>query len=341
MKKEFYIELIYKSLSSEISVEEQTQLDVWLRADAENQKTATAIEKLWKMSANFSKEIKVDLDKDFAQLEQRIQADEKGSKPKAITRTLPQQTKKSWWKLLSIAAAILLLAGAFFILNKNKDTAQMLAMQTLSGEIKEIALADGSKIWLNQNSKLDYPDQMNGNERRVTLTGEAFFDISKNPQKPFIITTRDAEVKVLGTSFQVRAYDEESQTEVVVKTGKVSLEKKSGGKSIILTPNQKGIYDSKIDKYSRGEVQNLNVISWQNKMLDFRDTPLWKVLEDVENHFDIKLMLVNQDLRKCPFDNISHQPKQAEVLKAIGDVFKLKLVKVGEKEFRLEGGVCP
>lgn len=340
MNREYYIELIYKSLSGEISIEEKSQLDNWLNATESNQKEMAVIEKMWSMSSNFTKDLDVDLDKDFAQLEQKINTERIEIKKEAIIRTMPMAQKRAWWKPLSVAAAVVFLAGAFFFLNQNNSAATQLAMETGANEIKEIQLADGSKVWLNENSKLTYDDKMDGVTRQVALSGEAFFEVAKNPNQPFVISTRDTEVKVLGTSFEVRAFDEETKTEVVVKTGKVSLGKKGSLKPLILTKNQRGSFDTTTNKYSRGEAKNMNSISWQNQVLDFDNIPLEKVLKDLESHFDIQLTLANSDLLNCTFGSIFNEPKQQETLEAICRVFDLKLVEINKKSFRLEGGRC-
>ncbi|MFK8008185.1 MAG: FecR family protein [Saprospiraceae bacterium] len=340
MKKEFYIDLIYKSFSGDLSAEEQNQLDFWLSESKANQKEADDLEKTWQLSANFSKDFEVNLDAEFAQLQDRIDIAEEGNENNAIVKTMPTARNKSWWKPLSVAAAVLLLAGVFFIFNQNSSTAEMLAMETLEGEMKEVALADGSKVWLNGNSKLTYPDAMNGNERRVILTGEAFFDITKDPSKPFIIDTRDAEVKVLGTSFEVRAMDDETKTEVVVKTGKVSLGKKNEVKPLILTKNQKGVYNNKTQGYVKSDVKNLNSISWQSKTLDFNDVTLEKALADLESHFNIKVTLENQDLLRCKYASIFIDKDQEHILKTISTLFKMTFEKTNDREYQLKGGEC-
>lgn len=340
MEKEFYIDLIYKSFSGDLSAEEQNQLDSWLSESEVNRKEADVLKKTWELSSHFSKDFEVNLDAEFAQLQNRIDADEIGNVKGAVVKTMPVGRKNTWWKPLSVAAAILLLAGAFFVFNQKSEPAEMLAMETLEGEIKEVALADGSKVWLNGNSKLTYPDAMNGEERRVALTGEAFFDITKNPSKPFIIDTRDAEVKVLGTSFEVRAMDDETKTEVVVKTGKVSLGKKNDLKPIELIANQKGVYNNKTGNKISFEVKNLNSISWQSKTMEFNDVVLEKVLIDIENHFDIKVTLDDQDLLKCKFNSIFIDKDQNVVLKTLLIAFKMKLVETNDKTYRLTGGEC-
>lgn len=340
MEKELYIDLIYKSFSGDLSSDEQNQLDYWLGVSEANQKEFNVLKKTWELSSSFSKDFEVNLDSEFAQLQNRIDADEKGNVKQAIVKTMPVGQKNTWWKPLSVAAAVLLLAGAFFIFNQNPETAVMLAMKTLEGEVKEISLADGSTVWLNGNSSLSYPDAMNGDERRVMLKGEAFFDITKNPSKPFIIDTRDAEVKVLGTSFEVRAMDDETKTEVLVKTGKVSLGKKNEVKPLILTKNQKGVYNNKTQGYVKSEIKDLNSISWQSETLEFNDVVLEKVLIDIENHFDIKVTLENQELLKCKFNSIFIGKDQDAVLKVISNVFKTGLVETNNSTYRLTGGEC-
>ena len=340
MEKEFYIDLIYKSFSGDLSAEEQNQLDNWLSESDANRKEADVLKKTWELSSNFSKDFEVNLDTEFAQLQNRIDADEKENVKEAVVKTMPVARKNTWWKPLSVAAAILLLAGAFFVFNQNSETVEMLAMETLDGEIKEVSLADGSKVWLNENSTLTYPDAMNGEERRVVLKGEAFFDITKNPSKPFIIDTRDAEVKVLGTSFEVRAMDDETKTEVVVKTGKVSLGKKNEVKPLILTKNQKGVYNNKTQGYVRSDVKNLNSISWQSKTIEFNDVTLEKVLNDLENHFDIKVTLENEDLLKCKFNSIFIDKDQEHILKTISTLYKMNVETTNSREYQLNGGEC-
>lgn len=341
MEKEYYIDLIYKSFSGELSTEEQNQLDNWLSQSGENQKEADALEKTWELSANFSKEFEVNLDSEFSLLQNRIDADENTAAPEAVVRSISSK-KNTWWKPLSVAAAFLLLAGAFFMFNQNNAAVEMLAMTTAEGEKKEVTLADGSVVWLNENSKLSYPDAMDGDERRVQLTGEAFFDITKNPSKPFIIDTRDAEVKVLGTSFEVRAMDDEIKTEVVVKTGKVSLGKKNDLKPVILTANQKGVYNRETGRTSSFDVKNLNSISWQSNTLDFDDVILEKVIKDVESHLGIEIEVENEEMLQCKFGNIFPDATEEKILEGITSVFKMTIEKPNPngKKYRLLGGEC-
>jgi len=338
MEKNFYIELIYKSFSEPLSSEERHQLDGWLAASAENKKEAKVIQKMWDMSADFSKDIEVDLDKDFAQLQQKMKVEV--APKEAIVKTMPSTQKRSWWKPLSVAAAILLLAGAFFIFSKNNENAIDLAMQT-NDEVRELVLADGSKVWLNKNSKIDYPSNMDGDVRKVVLTGEAFFDIAKNPNKPFIIEAEGTQVEVLGTSFEVSAYSDAPTVEVFVKTGKVAFGKRGEQAAETLTKNQKAIYKKDTDTFIGRPSNDLNAISWQNNRLEFDNATLEKVINDFENHFDIQLTLTKKELLNCSFSNILPDVTDKEKsLETLAEVFKMTLIKEGNNSYRLDGGKC-
>ncbi|MEM6965873.1 MAG: FecR domain-containing protein [Bacteroidota bacterium] len=340
MKKEYYIELIYKSFAASLSAEEQRQLDEWLATSAQHRAELEAIQKMWSLSADFSKDLVVDLDKDFAVLQKKIGILPQKNKADATVRSLPTEQRRSWWKPLSVAAAVILLAGVFYFLQPNQNSSVPNLVLETKEEVKKILLADGTQVWLNKNTSLKYPETMDGKERNVTLTGEAFFEVAENPDQPFIISTNEVSVKVLGTSFEVNAPSDEAFTIVTVKSGKVAMTANEGNAEVILTANQKGTYSKSKRKIATSTVKNLNTISWQNQVLDFNDVTLEKALSDIEAHFDIKLTLGNTDLLKCGFTSIFINPKQEKTLTTICDVFKMKLVSVSEKSFRLEGGEC-
>ena len=128
-----------------------------------------------------------------------------------------------------------------------------------------IDLPDGSKIYLNRNSELSYRENFGKNKRDVKLTGEAFFEISPDAIKPFIIDAGKASVKVVGTSFNVITNNTESAVEVFVITGKVILSDKSGSQSIALEPGYIGTIDSK--KSGKSLNDNPNYRSWNTGLL--------------------------------------------------------------------------
>ena len=236
MNKENYITLLFKKLKGDISLEEQSMLDVWTSQSSENEQLSTQIEKDWQLTEQYEAPNDIDLDiaGDFKRLQQRIeQSDNLIETPQDNLRIahqpigkvvgLNKQKSTSRWIGWAAAAVIALAVGFWFTSQPAMGDTKLLVASTKYKAQKTVTLADGTKVWLNGNSELTYPATFEADHRTVQLTGEAFFDVTKNPTKPFIITTNKAKVTVLGTSFNVRAITAESATEVVVKTGKVGL----------------------------------------------------------------------------------------------------------------------
>ena len=158
----------------------------------------------------------------------------------------------------------------------------------------EIELPDGSKVKLNHGSILTYPEEFSGKTREVTLTGEAFFNVTRNPQKPFIIKANGASIKVLGTSFNVYAYKEASIVEVIVKTGKVELHKldltaKSEGEKVLLLPGEKGTFNKLKGTVLKETTFNPNNLSWVTHEIEFKYERLADVFQTLQRIYNLQI----------------------------------------------------
>lgn len=187
---------------------------------------------------------------------------------------------------------------------------------TLRGDKKEIYLPDGSKLVLNADSELTYPKAFNDSIREVTLVGEAFFDIKRNVNKPFIVNTNSIKIRVLGTSFNVKSYSKDKKVETTLVTGKVEV-LKDKETPIILAPSQKAVFYKKENKLEIEEVQSLNVVAWKEGKLIFDKTPLQEVVKDLERKYNTKIIINSKNLLNYEytgtFDNLSFE----EVLKLL------------------------
>ena len=171
---------------------------------------------------------------------------------------------------------------------------------------KSITLDDGSVITLNSNSKLIYPRKFKANERRVELIGEAFFDIEKNPNKAFIINAKDAEVKVLGTSFNINAAT--NKVEVLVKTGKVQFSSinKPGDKLILNPGDFASLEESKLEK---AVSLDDNYLSWKTRQMIFRDTKLHEVAKVLNRTYQVQIRFQEAELKDLPLTStFDHEP---------------------------------
>jgi ferric-dicitrate binding protein FerR (iron transport regulator) len=172
-------------------------------------------------------------------------------------------------------------------------------------QLTEITLPDGSTVKVNANSRIEYPEHFVGNIRKIKLSGEAFFDVTRDTLRPFIIETVHASVEVLGTSFNVTAYPLAGMVEVNVRTGRVKLTQNTEGalerKSTVLPAGERGWL-----KVADGEIGVANALapnysSWINKKLCFQHTPLSEAFSVLENTYHVKLSMEDPGIGTIPY----------------------------------------
>ncbi|MFL9831273.1 FecR family protein [Flavobacterium sp. ARAG 55.4] len=192
-----------------------------------------------------------------------------------------------------------------------------------------INLSDGSSVLLQPKSKLSYPKVFMGNERKVYLSGEAFFEISKNPGKPFFVHANEIVTKVVGTSFRIKAYNNDSDVEVLVRTGKVKVNSEkndnntSNQKEIVLLPNQalrferrnqtfKKITDITSDQSIHNSVRSIEQLSF-----DFTDIPVSQIFKTIEQAYSVEIDYPKEELEKCHLTTSLNDQPLPEKLKII------------------------
>jgi transmembrane sensor len=224
------------------------------------------------------------------------------------------------------AAATLLIfavagASAYFLLSDKSIDEQIVAFRSLSSgseyalthvatdknEVKKITLPDGSIVTLKASSEIRFPEKFKKNIRETYLTGEAFFSVKKDERKPFVVYSNEVVTKVLGTSFNIKAYDNEKQITVAVKTGKVSVYANSeraesgDGPSVILTPNQQVVYDRENEQVLKKLVERPEVILPEPTLfkMSYDGAPVTKIFEVLEENYGVDIEYNEQDLKAC------------------------------------------
>ena len=220
--------LIMKDLAGEATPEESLAVSGWRSADMNNEREFLMIKATWE--ASFSKE--KHFEKEMPDALKTVMADiehHTTNQPKSI----PLQYNFSYWG--RIAALLIIIGAAALAYFRFQESAapSLLEKATAANEKTMLQLADGSQVWLNANSRLKYPKVFEGKVREVILEGEAFFDIAKDPEHPFIIRAQETITKVLGTSFNVRAVAGEKEVSVVVTEGKVAFAAEEGTKKTV------------------------------------------------------------------------------------------------------------
>ncbi|HFA49542.1 MAG TPA: DUF4974 domain-containing protein [Bacteroidetes bacterium] len=333
MNKEHYILLLQKQLSGGISPQEESSLRDWLAASEGNRKIGKSIQKAWELSEGFSQDVELDLDADFLLLEKKIAADEEGKNRPAKVRRL----QRRW--ILRIAAVFVLLAAGPYILKKYLTPAVKYQATSTGDEpsTKAIELLDGSKVWLNKNTKFSYFTTSVSKERRVKIEGEAFFEVAKDASKPFVVETPSGEVTVLGTSFSVE--ERKDNIEVIVATGIVKLSPKGSDSFIKLRKQEKGVYDKKKNELIK-KTSSPSELAWHTKKLVFENTPLKEVLETVGQFYEVNIVLENKKMEACPVSAVFDNKPLATVLQTLSVLFKAEAVKAGQNKYLFKGGSC-
>ena len=176
--------------------------------------------------------------------------------------------------------------------SSNQKTSAMNQIIIPYGKRSDIVLADGTHIWLNSGSQLSYPVKFEADSREVYLSGEAFFKVKTNLDKPFYVITRDVKVKVFGTSFNISSYDEDKTIETVLVEGKISAGKnKMFAKTINIVPGERMTYDKKNETLSTDKVDVKMFSSWVNGYLVFENVPLTEIFEKLERLYNKKIVV--------------------------------------------------
>lgn len=209
------------------------------------------------------------------------------------------------WKRSLVAAVIVLVAGCigyWYVARENGNTAQasLLEKNNARGTKSIMVLPDGSKIWLNADSKVKYPPSFTGHLREVYLSGEAFFEVTKNPQKPFVIHLNKGTVRVLGTSFNIRAYENEKVIETSVATGRVAFIPDRSTRiqqpdTIFITPNNKVRYTLNDNQVKVEPTAAAEDKAWTEGKLIFKALTLEEIAIELERNFGKKVVFVDEE----------------------------------------------
>ncbi len=200
-----------------------------------------------------------------------------------------------------------------------------------------LQLPDGSSVTMNYNTQIRYASSFNKKNRTIHLNGEAFFDVKPDAQKPFVIKTQNAKVLVLGTSFNVKAFDSGSSIDVTVETGNVELQntlkQKNRATKIILKAGQMGIIDKHTGSIQKMETSEPNAMAWFTRDIEFHSTPLSEVLTTIEHVYGISFEVNNQvDMKQTITATFSHHEKNY-VLDVIALTLSLNIKETHENTY--------
>lgn len=333
MKEHYNIEnwdLIAKYYAKECSQSEIDTLNTWIKDNNKNEQIFKQVKQDLELINLNNSMNKVNVDSAWEKVKNRIQEADESEIVKTKVRIM------SFSKVIRYAAMLIIILGVGFIANRYLNSNSQLEMMEYLSEEKqgtEIVLPDGSSVILNADSKVTYAKEFANNERRIKLEGEAFFDVTKNPDKPFVIETKGAEVRVLGTSFNVNAKQSEKQVEVFVKTGLVELSyAKDKANKILIEPGNVGVLENK--KLSKHINSDLNKIAWKTKEIVFDEEELGNVITTLNRVYNTNITCDDQEVLKLKYKTVFNNQEIDSILNVICMTFNLK-VDYTENEIKL------
>lgn len=334
MTESSYDELILKLISNEITPEEKQQLMLWANEKPEHQRHLEEMKNVWNLTgaAEGKKDFKTAAE--WGKFELLLDKDS-GNKERKLQATTSPYNFPLIYKVAASLLLLFLVGIAFYQLGQPK-----LIVKESAGERINFSLPDGSSVWLNQYSQLEYPEKFSGSTRSVKLAGEAFFDVQKNPDHPFIIETNEANVQVLGTSFNVDAYPEGEIVAVTVQTGKVALASKtSEEESLILMPGTTGILNKRDQSLKKKDKPDENAIAWKTGKLQFDKSPLKEVFTVLKDHYNIEIDVKNLEILSCRFTSTFENATVHEVMETLSISLELSISQIGNV-YTINGKGC-
>ena len=197
------------------------------------------------------------------------------------------------------------------------------------GEYK-LVLPDGTKVWLNAESEIEFPSDFKGKYRKVKVKGEVFFDVTKNKDKPFIVQLPKYKVMVLGTKFNVNSYQNSKTTHITLCEGKVQVFSSKLSKNVYLEPGMQFNYNKKLNNYTVKEVNVLEFSSWIKGYFYYKDKPLSYIMQNLSRWYDFKIDYDNDKMKNRLFSaKFSRQDNLKTILKVMeeGSGLKFKIKK--------------
>lgn len=314
-------ELIGKSVSGNISGEERQQLQEWAQAQPENTALLEEMSQIWELSSGYvDAPLPLNTQQAWNRLETALSQNSGGEEEEQNPGARIRRFTLRRWR--AIAAAIGVLAvGLWFFRQENallSNPKNWEIAATAPGEQKQIDLPDGSRVWLNADSRLEYhPDFKK--RRQIRLEGEAFFEVKRMEDTPFSVQTRTLKTIVLGTSFNIRAYPEDAEILVSVRTGVVQLETKTSAapKTAVVKAGASGVFKPLAMELKVTETTAREAGAWKEGYLQFDGVPMAEVALALERHFNISIRFTDPALASCTFHGSFEDPDLNEVLQVL------------------------
>lgn len=293
--------LIQKYLQGITSEEENHQLQQWILLSPENKKRLFAEKDVWETFGYHSSTKEYDISAELEVIRNRI--------------SFQSSTSSYLKRILQVAAVLLLTFGlgwsSQYLFRNNQQSAEATMQEIFvpKGQVNQVFLADGTRIWINSESRLITPSVFASDERVVKLNGEAFFEVSKDKKRPFKVEVNGQQIEVLGTSFNVRAYDSSNEIETTLETGQIRLQ--SGNQTTFLKPGEQSFFNKSNKQLIVSKVDPVIFSSWKSGRFEFQNEDLTEVFKVIERWYDVDIDIDQASIAGMHFSGVIKRNKDA------------------------------
>jgi ferric-dicitrate binding protein FerR (iron transport regulator) len=329
-------ELVGKLLEGTLESAETQELDRWRRARPENEGVFTDLIEIWTLSGPIKEEPSFNTNAAWAAVSPKLK---KRAPVIQISRPKRQITQIRW---LAIAASILILfsAGWYFLVQRSQiemDPTQWEVQLIAETEVVKEALEDGTEVDLNEGTRLFVADDFGRRERRVVLEGQAYFEVTPDTERPFIIDNQEFELRVLGTAFNVQAYPDSSMIVIEVTEGKVSVT--VGVEDYLLEGGMRLDLNKENGKVQLGETRGDEQF-WSDRSLHFRRNTIQEVILLLEYYYGTRIIAENPDILNCELTVSFENEELEDILQILSITLGLE-IQLEENVWYISGEGCP
>lgn len=284
--------ILYKYLSGLATEGEERELLAWLNHSPENRKEFFELKAIWAAQRVIGrKKVEEDVDKSLKKLNRRIDNSQ--------GRVHPQK-RKHLYRTMGVVAALFLVVVyvSYFVVGGTMNLPyaenELVTVYTNTEDVhsvRTVLLPDSSVVWLSYDAILTCPDKFRGDQRVVSLTGEAFFEVKKDTDHPFIVKTGAYEIKVLGTSFSVNTHAAEGKEETILMNGSVQIQEPDGRSLAMLRPGQQALYSKKSEQIEIRSVDANTLTSWRFGLVSLTEVSIQDILHCLEETYSVKIKM--------------------------------------------------
>lgn len=321
-------DLLGKFLAQETDAQESALVENWLKQDKNNQKELDDYQFIWQQVASLKEEKAVDVDAAWNKVKSKI------TTPNEVKVIEFTPKKRVFFTPIRIAASITLLLASILAVFLSRKEAEIISLKTTNQTLEQ-TLPDGSVVFLNTKTNLSYPADFEGDTREINLSGEAFFKVQRDENKPFIIHANGSDIRVLGTSFNVKAYTK--NVKVSVESGKVEF--KHEKKQTLLVKGDEAEFEAEKDTIRKSTMLDKNTFAYKTKTFVFEDSSLEHVIKVLSENYHTKIVLQNNNIKTCRLTTTFTNETLPNALTVIAETLNLKVTPEGEK-YIIDGAGC-